>query len=320
MNLRGALRIAILVVLIQVALQAQDLETCWANYLSLNTRLESIIGREQQWSMQQRELNDEILQLQESQSWYNGWIVEIMLARKSTRQLALADSLRLVRERITGLEAQRDEAFRELRQVYQQLLLASESEEQLSLAQKEQVLLIGNLMINHSSATLELPDYSSLLNSPYENESVKRLVLQDLQSVLQMKLLLIDSLLATKETELALLNRLNEFHRDLNYQLQSDLDPGFGSSGETLILASPTDNGIDDRTLETFGGEDGFDYRIRDENDPSLTAPADQSRWTPEVTDIQLDAAPVDEVIEQLIDKHQQYQNLLKQIEIELSL
>lgn len=313
----AAARIVILVLLLQAALQAQDLEAYWANYLSSDAQYESITAREQQWLTQQRELNEEIHSLQEGQSWYNGWIVEIMLARKSTRQVALADSLRLARERIAGLETQRDEAFRELRQVYQQLLLDSESEGQLSQVQKEQALLIGSRLIDQSNNSIDLPDYSSILNNPYDNESVKRLVLQDLQLVLQLKLSLIDSLLVVKESELALLNRLNEFHRDLGYQRQSDLDPGSGSSGEYENLTSSSDIGTDDRTFETFGGVDDSEY-LKTASDRGFATPVEQDRLMPDGADIQLDATPIDEVIEQLTGKRRQYQDLLMQIETQL--
>ena len=113
-NPAAAVTAILTLLLLQSSLHAQNLETYWVSYLYVNTELEGVITKEQQWLSQQRELNEEMRRLQEDQSWYNGWIVEIMLARKNARQVAFADSLRLIREQIAGLEARRSEAFREL--------------------------------------------------------------------------------------------------------------------------------------------------------------------------------------------------------------
>lgn len=292
----------------------------WRNYLSVDTQLEAAVAAEQGWLEQQHELYEEIRKLQGSQSWYNDWIVKIILARKSARQVELADSLQQIRNKIAALKAQRDDAFQVLREVYQRILFKSESENRLSLSQKEQAITIGRRLMSQNDATFNLPDYSSILNSPYEDAAVKRLVLKDLQSVLQVKLVLIDSLLTEKETELALLSRLNEFHRDLSYQMQSNLDLEPGSSREAT---SPTS--------ATFGGEEYYDdasWRVLDDkegivselkgSDRSMATPLDQTRGVSGETDIQLNVDPIDEVINRLKNKRQQYQDLLRQIDSEL--
>jgi len=313
---RRAVVLALL--LFQTTAWAQDLEMPWRNYLSIDAQLEAVVAAEQEWLEQQYKLNEEIRKLQESQSWYNGWIVEIVLARKSARQVELADSLRQIRNKIADLKAQRGDAFQVLMEVYQRILFESESEHQLSLSQKEQAITIGRRLMSQNDATFDLPDYSSILNSPYENEAVKRLVLEDLQSVLQAKLVLIDSLLIEKETELALLGRLNEFHRDLSYQMQSniDLEPGDArGSPESGTLAG------DD--LEEFASgtwvtdEDARAYKVEG-SDRSLATPLSQSPVVSGETDIQLNVGPIDEVIGRLKRKRQQYKDLLRQIDTEL--
>lgn len=305
--------------LIQSTLWAQDLETPWRDFLSVDARLVAANELERGWLEQQHKLSEEIRNLQQSQSWYNGWIIELLLARKSALQVGLADSLQQIRKNIAALEVQQNGAFLALRKVYQQNLLEAEPENRLSRSQKEQVLAIGRQLLNQGDVTLELPDYTSILDSPYDNEAVKRLVLKDLQSVLQAKLVLIDSLLTGKETELALLSRLNEFHRDLSYQMQSNLDLEPGSpQGAT----SPA----------TFGGEEYYDDAswgvMFDDNegraselkgsDRSMATPLDQTRGVSGQTDIQLNVDPIDEVINRLKNKRQQYQDLLRQIGTEL--
>ncbi|MFB0515337.1 MAG: hypothetical protein ACETWG_01885 [Candidatus Neomarinimicrobiota bacterium] len=305
--------------LFQTTAWAQDLETPWRNYLSVDARLEVAVATEQQWREQQHQLQEEIRKLQASQSWYNGWIVEIVLARNSARQVELADSLRQIHNRIADLKTRRDHAFLALREVYQRILLEAESEDRLSLSQKEQALTIGRRLLSQGGATFDLPDYSSILNSPYENEAVKRLVLADLQSVLQAKLVLIDSLLTEKETELALLARLNEFHRDLSYQLQSNLDLEPGSPQEPT---SP-------REVFVYGwGEDDASTAIGNEKSEraneaggsrtDLATPLSRSPAVSGETNIPLNGDPIGEVIKRLKTKRQQYQDLLRQIETEL--
>ena len=172
--------------------------------------------------------------------------------------------------------------------------------------------------MSQNDATFDLPDYSSILNSPYENDAVKRLVLEDLQSVLQAKLVLIDSLLTEKETELALLSRLNEFHRDLSYQMQSNLDLEPSSSTEATSSNMPAGDTWDESIREEsfFGGD--AKAGLVDGNDRSPATPLSRSPVVSGETDIQLNVDPIDEVIGRLKNKRQQYQDLLRQIETEL--
>ncbi|MFC1543118.1 hypothetical protein ACFL4K_01105 [Candidatus Neomarinimicrobiota bacterium] len=311
-------RVVVLALLLfQTTTRAQDLEMPWGNYISIDAELERVVAAEQEWLAQQHKLNEEIRELQGNRSWYNGWIVEVVSARKSARQVVLADSLQQIRDKVTDLTARRDDAFLALREAYQRILLESGSESQLSIPQKEQAITIGHRLISQNDDMFNLPDYSSIISSPYEDDVVKRLVLEDLQSVLQAKLVLIDSFLTEKETEAALLVRLNEFHRDLGYQMQADLDLGSGGSGEeesatTLKGYFFTDN------RELFGGEDLESWDASG-TDPNLSTPLDQSRNGSGGVDIQMDATPIDEAIKLLTSKRQQYQDLIRQIETDLA-
>lgn len=305
--------------LIQSTLWGQILEAPWRDFLSVDSRLTAANELEREWLEQQHELSEEIRKLQQNQSWYNGWIVELRIARKSTLQVELADSLQQIRKRIADLEAQQNEAFLALREVYQQILLESESEDRLSRSQKEQVLAIGRQLLSQSNVTLELPDYTSILNSPYENEAIKHLVLEDLQAVLQRKLVLIDSLLTEKEAELTLLDRLNEFHRDLSYQMKSDLDPATPSTAG--IQETPSQDEPEPVFFEGVEAE-GVSYMGGRSSKASVgdnpTATINQSPVVSGETNISLNVEPTNEVINQLKNKRRQYQDLLKQIETQL--
>ncbi len=293
----------------------QDLEAQWRHYLAIEARVEGASASESRWIEQHGKLGVEVQELQASQAWYNGWIIELRIARKSSHQVELADSLRQVRDTITGLKAQRAEAFSALKQVYQQILLDAEQQSRLTASEKEQAITIGRRLMNQSNDVFDLPDYTSIIDSPYEHEALKHIVLEDLQSVVQAKLVLIDSLLAEKETEIALLNRLNEFHRDLGYQLASNLDLAAVGS-QRAASASGRDNYAEAEDL-TFDNA-GMRVEIADKSQSSQPSPLDHNPILSGETDVRLGIDPFENVINRLKDKRRQYQLLLQRLQAEL--
>ena len=305
----------LLVLLIPGVASAQDLENRWKNYLAIEAQVEAATESERRWVDRREELRMDIRQLQNRQAWHNGWIIELLIARKSSLQVELADSLIQVRNNISQLTVQQAEAFSALKRTYQQILLSSEAQNRLSRSQKEQAITIGGRLLGKGAAAFDWPDYTSILNSQYESGALKRLVFEDLQSVLQAKLVLIDALLAEKETELALLDRLNEFHRDLGYQRISDLDlEGGSSTGATaadvrdLASQAPYDElTSDSKDLGYTSGDN--------RNRPSSIRPNPMLSGQ---TELPLNLNPIGETIERLIRKRQQYLDLLQRIEAEL--
>ena len=73
----------------------------------------------------------------------------------------------------------------------------------------------GSFLLNRDHADLAIPDYSTIFASEYDDKAVKLMVLGDLKVVLQARMIQIDSLVAEKKTELALMARLDEFQQDL---------------------------------------------------------------------------------------------------------
>lgn len=300
----------------------QDLEAQWRHYLAVEAGVEAASAAESRWIEQHEKLGVEVRELRASRAWYNGWIIELLIAGKSSLQVELADSLRQVQDTIAGLKGQRAEAFSALKQAYQQILLGAEPQNRLTAAEKEQAITIGRRMMNRSNAVFDLPDYTSIIDSPYEHEALKRIVLEDLKSVVQAKLVLIDSLLAEKETEVALLNRLNEFHRDLGYQLKSNLDlAAAGSRG----AANPGEPGSYDEAGVYYAGAEGLTFGTVDKeagfaekSQGNQLSPLDQNPILPGETELQLGSDPFDKVINRLQDKRRQYQLLLKRLQAEL--
>ncbi|UCD36796.1 MAG: hypothetical protein JSW54_08110 [Fidelibacterota bacterium] len=307
--------ISITLLIIPGVSRAQNLDAHWQSYLTLDAQVQAASESEQSWIMQEQNLREDIQSLQAGRSWYNGWIIELILARKSSQMVELADSLQAVQIRMANLEERRNSAFSTLKEVYQQILLDSQSEARLSRAQKEQAITIGEQLITQSDASFDLPDYASILNSPYEDEDIKRLVLNDLRSVLRGKLVLIDSLLSEKETEEALLKRLNEFHRDLSYQRESDLDFEAGDY-QDVASAYATEKGVAAGTFTTDFGAGDRAALIEGESGPPVSMT--QEPLLSEDSDFRLQGRPVADVTGWLKGKRQQYQELLRQIETEL--
>ena len=309
------LALVFLLLLVPGRVWTQDLELRWGNYLAVETRVELARAAEGRWIDQHDRLGVEVRELQASRSWDNGWIIELRIARKSSLQVELADSLRQVQDRIAGLKAQRADTFSALKKVYRQILLEGEPQERFTLSEKEQAITIGRRLMNRGNDLSNLPDYTAIIDSPYEHKALKRLVLTDLQSVVQAKLVLIDSLLAEKETEVALLNRLNDFHRDLGFQLKSNIDLATAGSQEAAGFNAPSkDAVVSGGTLS--GANRSFDRT--NESQPDQPLAGDQFPILPGDSDAQLGIDPVDDIIKRLEDKRRQYQLLLQRLQAEL--
>ena len=296
-------------------LMPQDLHTVWEDYVSVDAELSQVFEKEYFLQEQQDELQGEIRILQENQSWYNGWINKMRLARKSAAHLELSDSLHAVRRKLAVLSRRRDDVFRSLKRAYQQILLESGEGKELSVSDKEAAISLGQWIIIHGSYPLDFPDYSSILASNFEDEEIRQLLLIDLQSVLETKLILIDSLLTERRSERELVNRLNEFHRDLGLQMESDRDLGEIISEGTSPMQ--TFDKSSNETIASFGEM----YATTPRSDESNL---DMSGFKTQITqedrvDSRLEFTSIDDDISILKLKYHQYHELLRQIEKELA-
>lgn len=233
--------------LLQVA-AAQDLQQIWRTYADSDENLAHAESNRERLQADRTVLQAEISALQENRNWYNGWISELLIARKTATVTALSDSLTVTSRRCRILDDQREAAFDELKKAYRQVLNTGD----LDARDKEQAIVLGDLILRHDDGTLELPDYTNLLTREFENQAVAELVFRDLQTLLTFKLGLIDSVLAQRQEERDLLERLNEFQRDLSLLQESNRDlgapPATRSDYSTAEAVAGTDN------MATFGG------------------------------------------------------------------
>lgn len=299
-------------------LTAQELEVAWDDYLNADARLETAVSSEQTWLEQQNRLQAEIRDLQKNQAWYNGWIVEYLLSRKSAQQLSLADSLLQARGRIRSLQQRKVLAFQVLKQVYEDMLLSADAQESLSASQKEQAVTLGQWLLTRHESHLDLPDYSTILSGQYENEAIRDMVFNDLQVVLRTKIASIDALLAEKKQEITLLNRLNEFHHDLSIQIESDRDyQGTTESDEASWTVSREH--IDDDLAGMFvDGEKSTTSSYADIEEQDYLGFVRMNISQGEDKDIPLNSDPLYDELQRLTRISQQYQDLLQRLETQL--
>lgn len=312
------LAVVLMPLLTAAVLTGQELEVAWDDYLNADARLAIAMDREQELQGQQNRLQAEIRELQEDRAWYNGWIVEYRLSQKSAKQLELADSLLQVKGRIGNMRRRMESTFQVLKQVYEDLLLADNVGESFTTSEKEQAVVLGQSLLSRSESPLDLPDYSAILAEQYENEELRDMVFSDLQIVLRTKLAAIDALLAEKEQEITLLNRLNEFHRDLSLQIESDRDVRGGSGLDRAYSKEAEDLGEDHGAATFVDNEETGAGRYAEIEDQDYMGTVRRNISESEIEDISLNPDPLYNELRRLSRISQQYQNLLQRLETEL--
>ena len=242
-------RLVILMIVILVILPAQDFGRAWDNFLTIDSDLNSVLTKLDKIVERQSILQAEIEVLKTDRTWYNGWINEMLLARKTTTFTALTDSAAILQTRSEQLKISREQALRNLKKEYTNIL----QQGNLTASDKERAISLGTWMMGRQSGKIDLPDYTTLLDIVYEDEQIRQLVWRDLRVVVAAKLTIVDSLLNECYQEQELLKRLNEFHHDLSLLQESDRD--LGSPGASRSVFENAD--------ATFGGwEDGIDNEL----------------------------------------------------------
>jgi len=283
---------------------AQDLQATWDEYLAAETRYQTLKAREQHFTHHQEELHRKQRQLQEKQAWYNGWIVKMQLSGVSEELVAVADSLQTVRDQRQTVGKVKSDRFREFKQLY--LAKAEDDSASYDLAGKwaDQADLIIRTVANSNNPGGALPDYSNIVNKLYEDEQTRQLVLSDLQEVITRKINYIDTLLASRRSDLALLKSMADFRKDVMLQSHSDVDvsrTGMSSLGDSREITGTTPTYSDG---ESSGEQPQY---------PLSTEMARQSSETGTTNDMS-----VQRDIQELEHRRSQYHELLRTIEKEL--
>ena len=308
-------RLALAICLLwSTGLVSQDLQQEWHDFLLANDIYQTELAVEGQLVDQYLVLNMRISQLETDKTWYNEWIVKYRIAGLVSYQLTIADSLRLLKHRLPSLKAQYDATFTELKQSYEAVLF-SRDDEPLSQNELLQALEFGDLMTSRSTSTYEFPDYTDLIQTDYNDETVKKMVLQDLKGLIRLKLVIMDSLVSEIQSEMALARRLQEFQSDLSYQLESDIDPVSGSGG------TPSPAGEESYSftgLISDGGERMATLKSDNQGgEMSIGAGGNLNLGDPAAIAINLH--PLDSDLKYLSTMTQKYRGILQTIDTELS-
>ncbi|MBC8346922.1 MAG: hypothetical protein ISR82_05535 [Candidatus Marinimicrobia bacterium] len=296
-------------------LKAQDAEEAWTQVISIDNQLTSIRQLEKVTVKQQEKIQDEIQSIQKDKTWYNGWVSEMQLANKNRSLVFIADSLQHIQKTISDLTAMRKKAFISFKQVYEQFI--HKDQKAFSDSEKEQAIVLGKWLINQSNQPIDLPDYSHILLGPYEDQNVKRLVMEDLQIVLQAKLVLVGALILEQESGTVLADRLDEFHADLGLEMIADLESSPGGSQNAFAEYS-ADGAFADKS--DMGLLAGTQRNVMAERTANILVPAGQNQLAdlPKSTGDRLNKSSKGDLV-WLKQKQQTYQNLLQAIHAELN-
>ncbi len=304
----------ILMIVTLAILPAQDFGRAWDNFLTIDSDLNSVLTKLDQVVERQSILQTEIEVLKTDRTWYNGWINEMLLARKTLTFAALADSAAIMQTRSEQLQISREQALRSLKKEYTVIL----QQGNLTTSDKERAINLGTWMMGRPSGKIDLPDYTTLLEIEYEDEQIRQLVWRDLRVVVAAKLTTVDSLLNERYQEQELLKRLNEFHQDLSLQQESNRDLGSPTSSRSVFTNAEATSGDDETVF--FNNLDAGGKAVREPVEITLI---EQSELilNPEgaTVDGALSAArSTSGEISRLTVKRRHYQEILTRLEAEL--
>ncbi|MFQ6674511.1 MAG: hypothetical protein ACE5GH_06985, partial [Fidelibacterota bacterium] len=200
----------------------------------------------------------------------------------------------------------------ELQKVYQEAATESESENAVSQSDREIVIALARRLVSSPLRSPEFPDYTSFLTREFGDENVRRLVLGDLRSILRGKVVLIDSLLTRRKSEMELFTQLRAFHRDLSLQLESDRDLVPAGNG---VMSKSQERSYEDVASTFTPTPDGLESL---EPPPRSAIFENQIRPGEEV-EFRLGSVTIEEDMLRLQSRRRQYQDLLRRIDKELT-
>jgi hypothetical protein len=219
-------RIRLLLLLMFVLpMLGQDLNEAWQFYISTNTRISQLEDEKAYYTDEQINIKKTVDELHNSSAWYNAWFNKYLLANYSKRQLVLLDSLRAIEAELNDLQRQQRNEIENLRIAYESLLDTYETDGVLPAEQDIRNLQIGrwhNVMDRFG--TILYPDYKEILNLQLKNPGQRKIILIDIQRLLQAKIFELDSIRNDREEEEELALRLASFHEDLGLQMEADQD------------------------------------------------------------------------------------------------
>ena len=208
-----------------IPLMGQDLNSIWQTYMATNANIVNLEAKRDTYSREQLEIKSDVDELQNSSDWYNAWINKYLLSVHSKRQLVILDSLRVYDLELERLRTLQESEIKDLKFAYENVLQDYEKRGVIPAGQGLQNMQqypLGRRVISHSP--ILFPDYTDLLNLKLNNPERRKMILTDVQNLLQIKIIELDSIRVVREEEEELALRLASFHEDLGLQMEADQD------------------------------------------------------------------------------------------------
>ncbi len=214
----------IILVLLATNLGGQDLNSVWTPYMSTNSSIAELERKRVAYNQEQIVLKSELDQLQQSSEWYNAWINKYLMSNRSQRQLVILDSLTAIDEEMTRLLMLQESEIKDLKLAYEGLLKDYEEDGIVPAETGLRSLQVGRLIRVLRPRPILFPDYTEILRLEWRKPEQRRLFLQDIQHLLQVKISELESLHSVRMEEEELAIRLADFHQDLGLQMEADQD------------------------------------------------------------------------------------------------
>ncbi len=297
---------------------AQPLDSLWNGFLQLETELSHTQNRRSLYLNEQSQLIQKQAKLQQKQNWLNGWLVELRLSKVNKALVNVADTLDVIARKIDTYQEDYETYLQKFKEAYQKEF----NTYNLTSLDSHRVNLLVNTIINDDVPESELPDYHHLVQSLENDAAIKQLVYNDLRLLLQEKITFIDSIIAEKQQDLILLQRLDQFHEDIVLQIEANTDIALSNQplaetfqeGESRYASR-------DRALTEFGASgDGLnseneDLSVSDQPQDDILSGTSGMNNPGEPGDIH----PVVSDIQRLNTKREQYQNILQKLREEVA-
>lgn len=298
----------------------QDLDTLWNDFLEIETNQNIAKSNYESYLITQSDLLQKQKQLQDNQTWLNGWINEIRLANVNQELVQVADSIERIEDRIEMLRTRKQDYLQKFKVAYQKEL----DKNYTNQLNTERIQILVNSVLSETLPESDLPDYDKLMHSLEQDEAIKKIVYTDLVGVLQRKMALIDSILAEKKRDLVLLRRLGQFHEDVILQIEANADVSLSEAD--LTDAAPADELGYASTEEYVTYSENGGSRLQN-SEPTLTSAQENETLEEELlpgnpsASIQPETGgmnPIISDIQTLNLKREQYQIILQTLQQEL--
>ena len=211
--------------LLVISLSGQDLNSAWQAYMSTNASIAELEAEKTVYTREQIAIKNEVDQLQKSSTWYNAWINKYLLSNYSERQLVIFDALRAIDFKLERLQKIEETEIGRLKLAYENVLQDYENEGVIPAEQGLRAMQAGRFKrVIRPNTVILFPDYSDLLDLQWRNPQQRKIILTDVQKLIQSKIIELDSIKTVREEEEELALRLADFHEDLGLQMEADQD------------------------------------------------------------------------------------------------